>query len=445
MPLIPREKEYMREGRWVEKRDGPVVVFYYSKPSVEAKKKVPAGKSIPSEIQRVMESTDTHYVGRYAQITAEPPLIGKELADYVNGLPAGGCDGDGSGLRIHESAHHFNSGKSERMLGGNHRSQPVADFLREAHSELVSQALNLSYPDSHFKNFALEGYKEKIKRLSRIYGADKAKAIVDEFITHTESLKNPERVVMAEYAVKTIWRLRAIGLNEREVGETIAMFQREKMLAWESQGSVCPMVESWVCDRMGEKGIDEAGMITKIAEIRRQFEENNRRVREIVNRRAVEFVSRVGAGAEKPLIIRSQGKIVADVLPEGLKAGEGHVFVIRFDPSLRVLAERVDLARGRAQRVHLGDFALGEYTEELFYDMDNLALALDVERHTDAMSGKETGPIGYEQWFILGRIKEMIESRRDRLDPSDSYTMQKFDEELIRIDDIRGRFGAGGE
>src|SRR5258708_6050192 len=241
----------------------------------------------------------------------------------------------GLGIRIHECAHRYNSEDTEPLVGGQ-RNTLFADIFREAHSCLVLQACNLNYEDSTF----VDSFKNRAHAFREV-NQETIDKYFQEVGTHKEAVLSKESSQMAKYAINVIWQLRALGYKEREVGQTIARFQKKSMLDWNNDDLSCSKIEKWLQEQWDYKGIiwkkssaiHPLSVESEVQKTRDRFKRESQEVSDITLDKSKEFLST----QNQPIILFGEPTLNDSSLrkinfhfPPGILIGKGEILKATF-------------------------------------------------------------------------------------------------------------------
>lgn len=343
--ISTQNRERISQGQPVEIRDQIFTIRidprHHRKLETQIKEHTPRPVD-PSFLHR-----NTDYDGGGTINLDYPPIeIGALIAEYLKGLP--NPNGHGN-ARIHECAHHYNVPAfyyfpSIANLLRQTVYTPIADIFREAHSDMVYLALG-------FKDRNLEWPKTSITSinsyLNEQFGEPVAKLLIHNY-PHINTLTTLKPEMISDvhiYATDVIWRLRALGLSEKDVGETIRKYQIKGMLTqkhWDNNSKTIPQIESDLFKRASRMGILPNNLTERVASTKDAFVARAKRTQEIIATTALEFFREADYSNINTV---AGSRVISGKSPIGISSGRGFFYSARvtYDDPFAVIPEYCNL------------------------------------------------------------------------------------------------------
>jgi len=329
-----------------------------------------------------------------------PVTIGEQIAAYLSQTPHH-RKFHFSLARIHECIHHYNWERTAKFLKKSHRDTTAGFIFREAHSYLAHQQLGFKLSDEEFISLYSSAHRKS---------DEPSKTLRPEDDQHEQAKFHPQGEDMARYATGVIWRLRALALNEREIGEKIAMFQREDMLNWNSENQVCPSLESWIENQMNNQKLSKKDIEAKILEIKQGIERNNQRTQEIIEEKVTGYLVNLDYADIK---VQTENLIITGQLPiGGVRQPKGTFWEVRLHPGFQLKAEKINFQNMQSQTYQTDGFSASAWVKSLLEDSPNSPVEEKVNRHlaqiSDPMKVSSTQKLAIEEGIKLLREKQEV-------------------------------------
>jgi len=437
-----KEREAIEEGARIRKKDGPFTLIYDLRPTRKARRELEHRRTeVPGDPIPVNAVGAAYSSRKHVAVNARPITLGEQLLSYLKGTPRVSQLRDSLALRIHEASHHYNSNKTGKArIIFTDANTVIGDIFREAHSCLVWQLCNLCYEDSEFVDNFTQDPQKILEVLSSRYGEEAAREYVDHYLTHKSSLLDPRVGDMARYAVDVIWRLRALGLNEREIGEVFAMFQRKMMLKWNKREKRCDKVEQWIQSQMVAQGLSKEDLAAKIAEKRQEIRENNRKVSKIIAEETIKYFVNLDYS---DIRTQTEDSIIVGQSPLGVHFPRGVFLKIELRPGFQLGVKRIDLPNRQTEEYQPDNFSVAAWARSLLGDTESSKAEDKIESHFSRIRREiEITPI---QKLVIEEAIKLLQEKQGEI--SDSYGQKKIGQLLGRLKSFSQavRIGEGGE
>jgi|GEM_PF-6863170 len=169
------------------------------------------------------------------------------------------------------------------------QSNPHKDMALEVNSDMIYTALGFEYyPTSLLRN-------KNPEQISEFMSPVLYQQFIDTMGNYHDQtalmISNEEAKLLNNYWVEKTWQMRALGMNEVEIGKRVARWCDLNQVKWDSEAGIVAPVEKWLGETREKQGLDKMQLLEITIFTKEDYERRALQMSESIRNRLIGHLS----------------------------------------------------------------------------------------------------------------------------------------------------------